>query len=78
MDWHDHIECRPEVMVGKPVFKGTRVPVEDVLRKMAASVPEKTILEAYPRLTETHLHAALAYAADTVAADQILLLDRLP
>lgn len=77
MKWQDHIECSPEVMVGKAVFKGTRIPVEDVLRKLAAEVPEAQILEAYPRLTHEHITAAIAYAADVVASDQIQVLKQL-
>jgi uncharacterized protein (DUF433 family) len=63
MNWQDYIEEVPDVMMGKPVFKGTRLTVEHVLQELANGVPEEEVLVAYPRLTKQHLHAALAYAA---------------
>ena len=66
------IECRPDVMLGKPVFKGTRIPVELVLRKLGEGATEPEILEAYPRLTHAHLQAAVLYAADVVKGDEIV------
>ena len=64
---HPHIEINPAIMVGKPVIRGTRIPVELVLRKVAAQVPVAEILRDYPRLTEADISAALASAADVLA-----------
>ena len=66
------IECRPDVMMGKPVFKGTRIPVELVLRKLGEGATEADLLEAYPRLTREHLQAAVLYAADVVRGDEVV------
>ena len=68
----DRIEINPEVMLGKPVIRGTRIPVELILRKLSEGAAEADLLDAYPRLTRADIQAALAYAADTVAHETIL------
>ena len=69
----DRIEINPAIMLGKPVVRGTRIPVELVLRKLAEGATEDDLLDAYPRLTRADIQAALAYAADTLAHETILL-----
>jgi uncharacterized protein (DUF433 family) len=69
----DRIEINPEVMLGKPVIRGTRIPVEIILRKLSEGATEADLLDAYPRLTREDIHAALAYAASTLAHETILL-----
>ena len=67
------IEIDPNVMLGKPVIKGTRITVELVLRKLGEGATEADLLEAYPRLTRDDIRAAITYAADTVAHEEIIL-----
>ena len=69
----DRIEINPAVMMGKPVIRGTRIPVELILRKLSEGATEADLLDAYPRLTRTDIQAALAYAADALAHETILL-----
>jgi len=69
----DRIEVNPAVMLGKPVIRGTRVPVELILRKLSEGATEADLLDAYPRLTRADIRAALAYAADTLAHETIVL-----
>jgi len=69
----DRIEINPDVMLGKPVIRGTRVPVELILRKLSEDAVEADLLDACPRLTRKDIQAALSYAADTVAHEAILL-----
>ncbi|MBM4155439.1 MAG: DUF433 domain-containing protein [Lentisphaerae bacterium] len=69
---HARIEINPAIMLGKPVFRGTRIPVELILRKIAAKVPVAEIVRDYPRLTEEDVAAALNYAADAVSTDEIM------
>lgn len=66
MRWQDYIEERPEVMLGKPVFKGTRLTVEHVLRELAVMSAEEA-LRNYPTLRPEHIPAGLRFAADLVA-----------
>jgi uncharacterized protein (DUF433 family) len=67
------IEVDPAVMLGKPVIRGTRIPVELVLRKLGEGATEEELLQAYPRLDRLDLQAVFAYAADTLAHETIIL-----
>jgi uncharacterized protein (DUF433 family) len=60
----NRIEVNPNVMMGKPVIRGTRIPVELVLRKLGEGATEAELIDAYPRLTPEDIRAALALAAD--------------
>ncbi len=71
MTTNDRIEINLRVMLGKPVSRGTRIPVELILRKLS----EADLLDAHPRLTRDDVRAALGYAADTVAHEETVLLD---
>jgi len=67
------IEINPDVMLGKPVIRGTRIPVELILRKLSEGITETELLDAYPRLREADIKAALAFAADSLAHEKIIL-----
>jgi uncharacterized protein (DUF433 family) len=69
----NRIEINSDVMLGKPVIRGTRLPVELLLRKLSEGATEADLLDAYPRLTRADIQAALAYAADTLAHETIVL-----
>ena len=62
-------------MLGKPVIRGTRIPVELLLRKLSEGASEGDLLEAYPGLTRDDIHAAMRYAADTLAHEQVVFVD---
>jgi uncharacterized protein (DUF433 family) len=64
---NERIEINPKIMLGKPVIRGTRIPVELVLRKLGEGAAEADLLDAYPKLTHEDLRAALLFAADIVA-----------
>lgn len=68
----DRIEINPEVMLGKPVIRGTRIPVELVLRKLAEGADTATLLNAYPRLTEEDIRTCLVYAAEAVSHETLV------
>jgi uncharacterized protein (DUF433 family) len=59
-------------MDGKPVIRGTRVPVELVLRKLGAGMPVEGIVADHPRLTDADIRAAQAFAADYLADEDIV------
>lgn len=73
MTVHDRIEINPKIMLGKPVIKGSRVTVELILRKIAEGADDDALLEAYPHLTREDIHAAVRYAADTLAHEEVVL-----
>lgn len=70
----DRIEVNPKKMLGKPVIRGTRIPVELILRKLSQGAGEADLLDAYPRLTAEDIKAAIGYAADTLAHEETVLL----
>jgi uncharacterized protein (DUF433 family) len=62
--WRDRIVVDPNIMAGKPVIRGTRIPVDAILRRLAEGASIKDILEDYPNLKEEDIRAALIYAAE--------------
>lgn len=66
MDILEHIEINPEVMMGKPVIKGTRISVELILEKLSAGETMENILMAYPHINLKAIYAALAFAAQII------------
>lgn len=71
----DRIEINPKVMLGKPVIRGTRIPIELILRKLSEGASETELRDAYPRLTREDIQAAIGYAADTLAHEETLILE---
>lgn len=69
----ERIVVNPAVMLGKPVIKGTRIPVELLIRKLSEGATESDLLDGYPRLTKKDIQAALAYAASALAHETIIL-----
>jgi uncharacterized protein (DUF433 family) len=61
-------------MFGKPVIKGTRIPVEIILRKLSQNISIDKILQDYPHLTSKDIQAALEYAAESVHGEEVYLL----
>ncbi|MBW3600639.1 MAG: DUF433 domain-containing protein [Planctomycetes bacterium] len=70
---HDRITVDPKVMFGKPVIKGTRIPVELILRKLAEGMTDNEILSHHPHLSVADIRAAAAFAADHLANEEIVL-----
>ena len=69
---HERIVWTPEIMSGKPVIKGTRIPVESILRWLGAGTTVEKLLEEYPSLTRGDICAAQTFAADIVANERIV------
>jgi len=72
MNYKTHIERNPEIMLGKPIIKGTRITVELLMRKLAGGFSIQDLLENYPHLTQEQILAALEYAADVIANEESL------
>ncbi len=62
MNLMDRIELNPRVCNGKPVIKGTRIPVSVILDQMAEDGTWDGLLDGYPELTKEDVQAALSYA----------------
>lgn len=69
---HQRIEINPAIMGGKPVIRGTRIPVEHVLRKLGAGMASEAILADHPRLTLDDIRAAQSFAADYLADEEVI------
>jgi uncharacterized protein (DUF433 family) len=72
---HDRVTLDPAVMLGKPVIRGTRITVEQILRELGAGMTVEEILAAHPRLTADDIRAAQAFAADWLAEETVALAD---
>jgi uncharacterized protein (DUF433 family) len=70
-DLLERITVDPKVMVGKPVIRGTRVPVALILNMLGQGIPTKEILREYPRLERVDIKAAVTYAARVVEHEEV-------
>jgi uncharacterized protein (DUF433 family) len=71
-----HIEINPKIMMGKPIIKGTRITVEQILESLSESNSIDEVLQAYPHLTKDQVHAALSFAARSIGGDEIYALSK--
>ena len=76
MDWQQHIHSDSSFLGGKPVIKGTRLPVDFILDLFAAGWSQQSIIENYPMLTEDALRAVFAFAAETMHEEAYYVLRR--
>ncbi len=70
----DKIEINPDVMLGKPVIKGTRITVELIIRKLGEGAAFEDLLDAYPNLKKDDIQAALLYAAEYIGNEMFIYL----
>ncbi len=68
IDFRDRITTNPRVMVGKPVVKGTRIPVERVILHLATTLDTEDVFSTFPELSREDVQAVLAYAYEQVVA----------
>ncbi len=71
VDWRERIIADPNILVGKPVVKGTRISVEFIVGLLAQGWPEDEIVRNYPGLAGEDIRACLAYATDALQAERI-------
>ena len=72
MNWKEHISSDPEIMFGKMVIKGTRIPVELILEKLAAGNTVEDLIQAYPRITAADVQACLLFTAGNTRHEKTL------
>ncbi len=73
MDYRERINANPDVMLVKPVIKGTRITVELISRKMSEGMTKQELLKAYPGLTGVDIYAALSYSADVISNEEVIV-----
>lgn len=72
MDWKDRITASPEVMLGKPCIRSTRISVELILERLSSGWDVPTLIEAYPHLSAEDVQAALAFAAELMRDERYI------
>ncbi|HCV30625.1 MAG TPA: hypothetical protein DGO89_10650 [Microcoleaceae bacterium UBA9251] len=69
MNWKAHIHSNPQILLGKPVIKGTRISVEFILGLFSEGWTQQQVLENYPTLNAESLQAVFAFAAECLKED---------
>ena len=71
MDWSERITIDPDVLVGKPVVKGTRISVELVIDLLARGYTKEQIIQQYDHVSVEDIQACLAYASDVLRSEKV-------
>jgi len=74
MGWREQIAVDPEIQGARPVIRGTRVLVQIIVGSLAGDMTVEEVCEQY-RVTEEQVRGALAYAAETVASERVMVLE---
>ena len=74
MSWQDRITIDPNVLVGKPIIKGTRISVEFVVDLLGRGWTIEQVLQEYDHLTREDVQACLAYASEVLKSEKVYLL----
>jgi len=74
IDWRERIAVDPQVLVGKPVIRGTRIAVEFVIDLLARGYTKEQILDQYDHITDADIQACLAYASETLRSERVYAL----
>ncbi|HPJ36780.1 MAG TPA: DUF433 domain-containing protein [Spirochaetota bacterium] len=73
MNYKEKICISPDIMLGKPVIRGTRITVEFIIKKMSEGMEIDDIISEYPPVQKDDIMACLAYSADVISKDEILV-----
>lgn len=71
MNWKEHIHSDPDVLLGKPIIKNTRLAVDFLLDLLAEGWTKEQLLENYPSLTPESLHALFAFTAECMREEAL-------
>ena len=72
MDYKTRIVSDYKILLGKPVIKGTRISVELILKKLSQGASISDLLALYPHIKQEDILAALTYASDVIANEEII------
>ena len=75
MDWKEKITINPEIMLGKPVIKGTRLTVEFIIGLLAHGWTEQSIMENYPGIAKDDILACLNYAEEMLKTERVYAIE---
>jgi uncharacterized protein (DUF433 family) len=71
VSWRDRIVVDPQILVGKPVIRGTRLSVEMIVDLLAQGWSEADVLRSYPKLSAEDIHACLKYASAVMQSEKV-------
>lgn len=74
--WRERIIVNPNILVGKPVIKGTRISVELIIDLLARGYSNEQILHQYDHITAEDIQACLGYASETLRSERVYALPR--
>lgn len=72
MNWREHIDRDPAILGGKPKIQGTRISVELIVGRLSEGWTIEELIQAYPHIGEVQIHACLAYAAESLATNEVV------
>ena len=75
MDWKDRIVVNPDVLLGKPIIRGTRLAVEFIIDLLAQGWSEQDIMGNYPGVTHEDIAACLSYAGEVLRTERVYALN---
>jgi uncharacterized protein (DUF433 family) len=73
MNWHERITVDPQILVGKPIIKGTRIAVEFVVDLLGRGWTVDRVLKEYDHLAPEDVQACLAYASEILKSEKVYL-----
>jgi len=71
-NYKERISVKPNIMLGKPCIKGTRITIEIIIKKLSEGASIQDIIIGYPGLDEKDVLAALAYSADVLSREELI------
>lgn len=75
-DWKEHITVDPDILVGKPIIKGTRISVELIMDRLADNWIMEQILKSYPRVTRDDVLAAIAFVTEVFREEDYVAIQK--
>jgi len=72
MDYNKHIVRNPDIMLGKPTIKGTRITVELIMRKLAGGYSIAELMSSYPHINADQILSVFEYTADVIANEEVV------
>jgi len=71
MNLLERITVNPDLLVGKPVIRGLRISVDQIIKALAGGLTTEEILEDYPELEADDIKAALLYASKIIESEKV-------
>jgi uncharacterized protein (DUF433 family) len=75
-DWHERITADPDILVGKPIIRGTRISVELLMDRLGDGWTMEQILESYPRLTRDDVLAAVRFVTEIFREEDFVAISK--